>query len=77
MLKLNSNLKNEAIAALEGNWVTAAVVTFVYMVICGGASLIPTIGGLVSLIISPLLVFGLTILFYELLRLNRRSRCGN
>ncbi len=76
MLKLNSNLKNEAIAALEGNWVTAAVVTFVYMVICGGASLIPAIGSLVSLIISPLLVFGLTILFYELLRDKRALEVG-
>lgn len=31
MLKLNSELKNEAIAALDGRWGMAAILTFVYL----------------------------------------------
>lgn len=41
MLKLNSELKNEAIAALDGRWGMAAILTFVYLIIAGCLSSIP------------------------------------
>lgn len=68
MLKLNSDLKNEAIAALDGKWGMAAILTFVYLIIAGCLSSIPWIGALVSLLISWPLAYGYTIIFYDLLR---------
>lgn len=76
MLKLNSELKNEAIAALDGRWGMAAILTFVYLIIAGCLSSIPWLGALVSLLISWPLAYGYNIIFYDLLRERKDIEIG-
>lgn len=76
MLKLNSELKNEAIAALDGRWGMAAILTFVYLIIAGCLSSIPWLGALISLLISWPLAYGYNIIFYDLLRERKDIEIG-
>lgn len=85
-MKRNSELRSEALQALEGNWGSAALVTFVAMAIStlcgtflqiGGAKIVnPDFGGassLIGTIICLPISFALTVAF---LRLKRGAQIG-
>lgn len=68
MLKENSVLRAEAREVLQGKWMMAAVATLVYMIIAGGLSCIPFIGGVASLFISLPLSYGFMILMQSVFK---------
>ena len=74
MSKLNSELKNEALTALRGNWAMAAILTLVYALLLVGVSQIPAIGRLLMLLITFPLAYGITVLFYDLFRKKRELK---
>ena len=66
MLKLNSELRREARAALQGNWGMSAVVVLVYLAVTSICSCIPMVGWLLSILICFPMSWGLYIVFYKL-----------
>lgn len=54
MLKENSVFRQEALVALDGCWIMAALTTFVYMAISGGASSVPAIGLIIAILVVPI-----------------------
>lgn len=66
MLKLNSELRREARAALQGNWGMSAVVVLVYLAVTSICSCIPMVGWLLSILICLPMSWGLYIVFYKL-----------
>lgn len=65
MMKLNSELRRQAVDSLNGNWGMAALVTLVYGLLCGGGSRFSM--GIVNLILFPV-AYGYTVLFLDLVR---------
>ena len=76
MSKLNSELKNEALAALQGKWVMAAFITFLYILIVTLSSLVPRINNLVTLLIAFPLTYGFTLIFYRVLQTKKEIELG-
>lgn len=68
MLKPNSALRTEAYAALQGNWLMAAVTTLINMAVAAILGNIPWIGWIAVILISPVLGWGLYTVFYDLFR---------
>ncbi|WP_455672021.1 DUF975 family protein [Phocaeicola sp.] len=74
-MKRNSEYRNQAVDALTGNWVSAAVITLVYAVIMGifgmpsqiAPSLWTSSFNLISILLLPL-TYGYGILFLNLIR---------
>lgn len=71
MMKLNSELRQQAYGALGGNWGQAAIITLVYGLLSGGCSTLtqhvhPSFG-IISLLLIPL-GYGFTVLFLDMLR---------
>ena len=56
MLKRNFELRTMARVSLSGQWLTAALVTLIYVLIAGGCGAIPFVGSLLSFLISIFLV---------------------
>lgn len=71
MMKLNSELRQQAAGSLTGNWGMAAVITLVYLLLTGSTSsasqYINPSFGLISILLLPL-HYGFAILFLDLLR---------
>ena len=76
MAKQNSELKNEALAALRGNWPMAAVITLVYILLISVVSVLPRVGNLLTLLISFPLAYGIFLVFYDLYRTKRELEFG-
>lgn len=66
MLKENSVLRQEARAALEGNWLMSAVATLIYMAIVSVCSVIPMVGWLIVIVVGLPISWGLCIMFLQL-----------
>lgn len=66
MLKLNSELRKEARAALQGNWGMAAVATLVYLAVASICSCIPMVGGILTILVCLPMGWGLNMVFYKL-----------
>ncbi|MFW6254395.1 MAG: DUF975 family protein [Chitinivibrionales bacterium] len=62
--------REKARTVLQGSWNQGALITLVYAVVSIVASSFPEIGGIISLIVTGPLVFGLTMYF---LRLSRKQ----
>jgi len=65
MMRLNSELRQQAAGSLTGNWGMAAIITLVYSLLAGGASGFSM--GVINLILLPL-VYGYAVLFLDLVR---------
>lgn len=76
MLTLNSELRTMARERLSGQWLTAALVTLVYVLIAGGCGAIPFVGSLLSFLVIPPLVYGYNVIFLELHRENKLIETG-
>ena len=59
MLSMNSELRLKARTQLKGNWGTPILVCFLYFVIACVASVVPVLGGIISLLITGPLMIGL------------------
>ena len=73
MLKPNSVLRNEAYAALQGNWLMAAVVYLIVMAIACVLSAIPLVGWILCIAVGLPLGWGAYMVFYDLFRERKLS----
>jgi uncharacterized membrane protein len=64
----NAVLTAKAREILKGQWTTPVLASLIYMVITGGASAIPRIGPLLSLIITGPMILGFAIFFLNFTR---------
>jgi len=69
----NSELKQNALEVLDGKWGTAALTTFVYMIIVGAPGLIPILGTIGTLIIAGPMALGYTLFSISLSRKEEAS----
>jgi uncharacterized membrane protein len=53
-MKRNSDLRDQAYAALTGNWGMSALITLVFSIIVGGVGYIPFIGCIVAIALLPM-----------------------
>lgn len=65
MLKRNFELRTMARVSLSGQWLTAALVTLIYVLIAGGCGAIPFVGSLLSFLIVAPLVYGYNVIFWH------------
>lgn len=65
MLKRNFELRTMARVSLSGQWLTAALVTLIYVLIAGGCGAIPFVGSLLSFLIVAPLVYGYNVFFWN------------
>lgn len=68
MTKPYSELRAEARAALSGKWMMAALVTLIYLAVCGGLSNIPYVGFLLVLLFGMPVAYGFMVLFLDVFR---------
>ena len=73
MLKPNSVLRNEAYAALQGNWLMSAVVYLIVMAVACVLSAIPLVGWLLCIAVGLPLGWGAYMVFYDLFRERKLS----
>jgi uncharacterized membrane protein len=67
-LKLNSELRAEARASLQGKWGISAVILLIYLVIVGIGELIPFVSFLFTFLIGVVLAYGLLVTFLKSFR---------
>lgn len=65
MMKLNSELRQQAAGSLTGNWGMAALITLVYSLLMGGGSSLSM--GIINLVLLPV-AYGYAVLFLDLTR---------
>jgi uncharacterized membrane protein len=76
MLKLNSELRAEARASLQGKWGIGAVITLIYMAITLTFAWFPPISFLFSLLVGSVLGYGLIAVFLKSFR-GEQPEIGN
>lgn len=73
----NSNLRAAARAALSGKWGAAVWATFIYLLISTACSVVPFLNYITLLLILPVLGFGITILFLNLMQYGETPKLDN
>lgn len=73
----NSNLRAAARAALTGKWGASAWVSFIYFLIAVACSIVPLLNFVTPLLLLPVLGFGLTILFLNLMQYGETPKLDN
>lgn len=73
----NSNLRAAARAALTGKWGASAWVTFIGILIAVACSIVPLPNFVTPLLLLPVLGFGLTILFLNLMQYGETPKLDN
>lgn len=73
----NSNLRAAARAALSGKWGAAVWATFICLLICTACSAVPFLNYITLLLVLPVLGFGITILFLNLMQYGETPKLDN